>query len=647
MSRSRVWLEAGSRAGALASALAFLLASSSVFAKDCSRTSSGHIPLNDLGTGTYNGSQAGLYPGGTNERPVSHDEALDRIGRMTLLDAAGNPNADTGVFILMSIGNSNANREFQYFTDHAPLDPQTNSRLMILNGAQVGKNADEIANPLDNYWTHIVEHLAEIGLTPLQVQAIWVEEAIAYPTDSWPDSANSLLGYLRSIMKNIKTYFPNVRVIYQASRIYGGYGPTSPSHEPWCYEYGFSTKWLIEAQLNGDPELNFDPAKGPVLVPWLAWGPYLWADGLNPRSDGLIWECEDFLPDGKHPSESGNEKIYDLLIDFFKNDPTTRDWFADCDLADPDTWGAPPEVHDLVVTRLPGGETEVAWDSLDAVVGKSGVYDLVRGTLASLVADQGFVSAECRAHDVVDTPFLDLDPDPAPGEGFYYLVRGRNSCASGTFGDSSLDPDPTDVLDAGFCQGGVCGDEVINLGESCDGSNLGNGSCESLGYQGGTLLCDASCDFDTTSCDPGICGDEIVDPGEQCDASNLDGATCVSRGFDGGTLACDASCAFDEEACTACGDAICEGDEECDENDLCGETCQTLGYLFGGLRCSSQCTFDTRLCNNCGDGQIQPGEDCDGVNLGGETCVTLGYLGGTLACQEDCDFDTTGCTLGN
>src|SRR5262245_50395118 len=54
-------------------------------------------PLTDLGTGTYNGYQGGLYPGGTNERPASHDRDLDRTGRLLLLDAAGNPDALNGV----------------------------------------------------------------------------------------------------------------------------------------------------------------------------------------------------------------------------------------------------------------------------------------------------------------------------------------------------------------------------------------------------------------------------------------------------------------------------------------------------------------------------------------------------------------------
>jgi hypothetical protein len=38
--------------------------------------------------------------------------------------------------------------------------------------------------------------------------------------------------------------------------------------------------------------------------------------------------------------------------------------------------------------------------------------------------------------------------NPALGDGSWYLVRSRNGCGSGTWGNSSLDPDPRDLLDA-------------------------------------------------------------------------------------------------------------------------------------------------------------------------------------------------------
>jgi hypothetical protein len=48
-----------------------------------------------------------------------------------------------------------------------------------------------------------------------------------------------------------------------------------------------------------------------------------------------------------------------------------------------------------------------------------------------------------------------------------------------------------------------------------------------------------------------VCGNEVIEPGEQCDGTNLAQATCVSldQGFTGGALACTA-CAFDTSGCT-------------------------------------------------------------------------------------------------
>jgi uncharacterized protein (TIGR03437 family) len=81
---------------------------------------------------------------------------------------------------------------------------------------------------------------------------------------------------------------------------------------------------MIEAQIDGDPELDFTDGH----APWLSWGPYLWADGTTARDDGLVWECSDFREDGTHPSESGRQKVAAMLLNFFESDTTARPWFV-------------------------------------------------------------------------------------------------------------------------------------------------------------------------------------------------------------------------------------------------------------------------------------------------------------------------------
>ncbi len=415
---------------------------------DCTRTSVGKTPLNDLGEGRYEGEQGGLYPGGSNARPASHDEDLDRVGRVKLLDADGNPDPHSGRIVLLSIGMSNTTQEFQVFKQRADADRSKNARVIIVDGAQGGQDAATIADPDAPYWDTVDQKLLQAGVTPLQVESVWLKEARARPTEPFPEDARLLQEDLRSIVRIVKSRYPNTRSVYMSSRTYGGYATTELNPEPYAYQSGFSVKWLVQDQLDGRADVNFDPARGEVLAPWLSWAAYLWADGLTPRSDGLVWRCEDFQDDGTHPSPSGRDKVADMLLGFFKSDPTTVPWFVDCDPSSPGVFGAPPEVRELRASRTVGESVELSWDSLDPVAGAATLYDVLRGTISELRADGGFARAECLAASLPDTPFADSEPGPA-NDGFWYLVRGRNTCGEGTYGDGSGSPDPRQPLDAG------------------------------------------------------------------------------------------------------------------------------------------------------------------------------------------------------
>jgi hypothetical protein len=48
---------------------------------------------------------------------------------------------------------------------------------------------------------------------------------------------------------------------------------------------------------------------------------------------------------------------------------------------------------------------------------------------------------------------------------------------------------------------GVCGNNIVEAGEQCDGSDLGGFTCNSLGFiKGGNLRCSANCVFDVSGC---------------------------------------------------------------------------------------------------------------------------------------------------
>jgi hypothetical protein len=137
--------------------------------------------------------------------------------------------------------------------------------------------------------------------------------------------AQILSSEMEIIARILKAKYPYLKIAYWSSRIYAGYATTTLNPEPFAYESGFAVKWLIEKQINGDTTLAFTGAK--PKAPWLAWGPYLWADGMTPRQDGLIWACNDFQNDGTHPAPAGRTKVANLLLSFFKTESTAASWF--------------------------------------------------------------------------------------------------------------------------------------------------------------------------------------------------------------------------------------------------------------------------------------------------------------------------------
>jgi hypothetical protein len=153
------------------------------------------------------------------------------------------------------------------------------------------------------------------------VQVAWVKSVNTIHNAGFPADQIKLSNDLAQIARNLKAKFRNLKLAYFSSRSYGGYG----NNEPYPYETSFAVKWLIENQINGDTTLAFAGAN--PKAPWLAWGPYLWADGTTPRQDSLLWECSDYQDDGVHPSLAGRAKVARMLMSFFKTAPTASSWF--------------------------------------------------------------------------------------------------------------------------------------------------------------------------------------------------------------------------------------------------------------------------------------------------------------------------------
>ena len=298
------------------------------------------VPLTDLDSGTYQGFPGGLYPDGKNSRPARHEAAGVRLAaQVQPLDAAGEPNSD-GRIVLLGIGFSNTVQAFQGFMRVAEDDRQINPQLLLVNGAVGGMSAAMVQDADDQrtgtrYWNTVDERLKAAGVTRAQVQVVWIKETDPAPhTGSFPDYIRTLEAELTRIVQLLPQRFPRVKLVYLSSRTYGGWAKPRPdgrgpgNSEPYSYESGFAVKWLIQRQLAGEAALNFDAAQGPVKAPWLSWAAYLWTNGKTPRSDGMYFESGDFQEkDRMHESPAGQQKVGKQLVQFFKSDPTTTQWF--------------------------------------------------------------------------------------------------------------------------------------------------------------------------------------------------------------------------------------------------------------------------------------------------------------------------------
>lgn len=290
------------------------------------------VPITDLGTGMFEGFEGGLYPNGSNTRPSAQDSYGVTLAQ-GIVPLDGNGNFDpNGKYVMMAIGESTEQNEFNRFLPIAESDPTRNPNLVFVNGAQGGATPNNFTSPSSVYWSTVLNnYLPQNGVTPNQVVVIVMEDTDGIATGTFPSDITNLQAEYETIMQTMHTLFPNLKMVYFSSRVYGGYSngvghPDNP--EPYAYEMGWAVKWAIQDQLNGNSNLNYNPANGPVVAPWMSWGPYYWSNGMLGRKDGLIWDCADFAADGTHPSSQfGQLKVASQLLQFLKTDDTTVPWY--------------------------------------------------------------------------------------------------------------------------------------------------------------------------------------------------------------------------------------------------------------------------------------------------------------------------------
>jgi hypothetical protein len=319
--------------------LAFPLYSHAQLTLNCGNDNSGLIPLTDLGTGFYEGIQGGLYPGGSNTRPAVHQQkGIDISHTIEPLNDAGTVSYDNGQVLFIGMGGSNASNAYNMFIDTMKhYDWKGTSQCMNVKGLFYGGKDlhDMIDTTSTFYWDELQGRLFNRNDTWEQVQIVWILEQseldtpdIAYYIDYVADQYTTLMHVMLDSM-------PNLKMVYLSGFHYTGY--THPEHElydflvePKGYWGNLAIKELIERQINGDPLLDFE-GEGRV-APYVNWGPYFWADGVNPRGgDFLTWPCEDYRDDdtggGFHLEEIGKYKEAKMLINFFETDTVASWWY--------------------------------------------------------------------------------------------------------------------------------------------------------------------------------------------------------------------------------------------------------------------------------------------------------------------------------
>lgn len=323
--------------------------------KDCNRTSVGFKPLSDMGANDYypnaadaDREEGGLYGNGSNAPPSAHyQKAVTAISQIKPLNSSGQVDEANGKIGVVSLGMSNTTQVFSKFKEIADqIGSGKSSKVVLVDGAYnaqtAGKWSAGRGNPVFDPWTNMENMVSQAGLTKAQVQVFWIKLTNAdptYPKEIHPVFAQDLEADISVVVDRLNdasnggySYYPNTKVIYVSSRTYGGYTTTNLSPEPSAYESAFAMRYLIDDQqgtftnpLANSNWVDITYSNAPVIL----WGPYLWADGMLPRSDGLIWECGDFEFDGVHPSVvSGRLKAANLLLNFFKTDSLAKTWFT-------------------------------------------------------------------------------------------------------------------------------------------------------------------------------------------------------------------------------------------------------------------------------------------------------------------------------
>ena len=124
------------------------------------------------------------------------------------------------------------------------------------------------------------------------------------------------------------------------------------------------------------------------------------------------------------------------------------------------------------------------------------------------------------------------------------------SCGEDCMLDYSGCQEPDYCAALGYYDDGTC-DPCEYWGGSADSDCAiecaENGSCEDTLLEHGNIWSCQAAGYVDPDC--GLCGNDIIEGGESCDGSDLNDYSCTSVGYDGGVLSCRADCIYDFSGC--------------------------------------------------------------------------------------------------
>jgi hypothetical protein len=193
--------------------------------------------------------------------------------------------------------------------------------------------------------------------------------------------------------------------------------------------------------------------------------------------------------------------------------------------------------------------------------------------------------------------------------GNYSFDEGCNLDLSGCIGEGIENPPENGLPEIES----ICGNGILEGNEVCDGSNLNGKSCADFGFNNGYLICTGNCAFNISECyyeknESAICGNNVREGFERCDGTDMGSYTCEIMGYQSGTATCTNECLPNTVACIpydyqltsngpVCGNGVMETGEFCDGNDFAETDCSTFGWGEGELLCTRNCEIDRINCS--------------------------------------------------